>query len=93
MHVIMHLCMYACIHVSVCVSVCMYSLKPNPWQTSLQPGEPSTQLPMSQSAQCGPDSGAAQPASAPGGAAQLTELEPGSSAAQPTGLTVGFYHV
>ena len=54
-------------------------LRCNPWQTALQPGEPSAQPPMSQSAQCGPDSGAAQPASAPGGAAHVST----NSAEQP----------
>ena len=54
-------------------------LRCNPWQTALQPGEPSAQPPMSQSAQCGPDSGAAQPASAPGGVAHVST----NSAEQP----------
>jgi hypothetical protein len=54
-------------------------LKPKPFQTVLQAREPSAQPPMSQSPQCGPDSGAAQSASAPGSAAHVST----NSAEQP----------
>jgi hypothetical protein len=54
-------------------------LKPKPFQTLLQAREASAQPPMSQSPQCGPDSGAAQSASAPGSAAHVST----NSAEQP----------
>ena len=77
-----------CVWVSLSLSLCLSRsaqaqpllFRCNPWQTALRPGEPFAHSPMSQSAQCGPDSGAAQPASAPGGAAHAST----NSAEQPS---------